>query len=287
MPAAIVPSGDLVVAPSSVVPPDLLSLRTVDEQVGPVAVTPCNGGLVLHYPGACLSAPGAPAAAPPAVPTTNGAPVVSAPVAPELGADAPVARELTNLAAEALADSLMPKGSKEPSKDLCKANKVACGGKEPDVVARLLKMVGCVGLVMSMGTLSKERSGKFPSPGLYVSNGVLVVCGPPPGQSNSARDSAITFPMETDEYARPFHTIADPTVFSILQLSKRRRTRLELDAGAQETWKEHVAVLYNELDFSPERSAVVPASLEAVIRTKNHSHTKHLSWGGAQTLPPV
>jgi len=175
----------------------------------------------------------------------------------------------------------MAKYSKENLKDLCKANKVGCGGNKPDVVARLLSAVPAHELVASMTTLCEEGGGKFPSPALYVSGGQLTVSG-----SATAAQAPTTPPMEIDEFARLFHTIKDPSVFAFLLRAKQHRTRLELDGAPSDAWSEHVEALYNDSEFKPSRCAVVPLSLipvtpEAAPR-RRAGHFLKTKWADAR-----
>jgi len=162
----------------------------------------------------------------------------------------------TILVSSVVSGSVMAKYSKENLKDLCKANKVECGGNKPDVVARLLSAVPAHELFASVTTLCEEGGGKFPSPALYVSGGQLTVSG-----GATAAQAPTTPPMEIEEFARLFHTIKDPSVFAFLLRAKQHRTSLELDGSPSDAWSEHVAALYNDSEFKPSHCAVLPLSL--------------------------
>ena len=181
-------------------------------------------------------------------------------------ADAPVG-SVDTTASKWVVQALMSGYNKENLKDLCKGASLPWTGTKALVadrlVAKLTPQVLC-GLLSSF--YHGEKHDKFPLPSLYETDGsYAAVRSSPSVNSVPALPDAPQLAMTLPEFARLFKTMANPVVFKVFEAEKDHRTRQELDCGdGPKPWEDHVATLYNDAGYLPERPEFICPSLQHI-----------------------
>jgi len=92
----------------------------------------------------------------------------------------------------------------------------------------------------------------------------------PSVHSGPALPDAPQLAMTLPEFARLFKTMANPVVLKVLEAEKDHRTRQELDGGdGPKPWEDHVAMLFNDAGYLPERPEFICPSLQHINPTIN------------------